>query len=67
MNRTPGIYRRYERLLAKCQEKAWITVMEAGNEDTAVKLADAYYGDAGRSAQMMKQAAKPVMLQNVDI
>ena len=67
VNRTPGIYRRYERLLAKCQEKAWITVMEAGNEDTAVKLADAYYGDAGRSAQMMKQAAKPVMLQNVDI
>lgn len=67
MPRIPGIYRRYERLVAKYGELDWVTVGEADGEAEAVMLADAFYGDAGKSAQSMKRLSKPVMLQNVEI
>ena len=65
--RIPGVFMNYVRLLEKWQEKPWVTAWAAEDEKKAVQLADAFYGDAGKSAQSMKQAAKPVMLQNVDV
>ena len=32
-----------------------------------MKVADAFYGDGGKSAQHMKEASKPVMLQSVEV
>lgn len=66
-SRLPEIYQQYEELLALWQKKQWISVMQAEEEKDAVQLADAFYGDAGISAQLMKQASKPVMLQNVEV
>ena len=41
--------------------------MEDSEKETAVRMSDAFYGDGGKSAQLMRSAAKPVMLQNVNI
>lgn len=65
--RIPDAYRGYKELLKKYCEKDWINIMEADMETDAVMLSDAYYGDAGKCAQAMKQAFKPVMLQNMEI
>lgn len=67
VTRTPEVLRKYERILDKCRRKPWYSIMAAEEEETAVQLADAFYGDAGKSAQLMKQASKPVMLQNVEV
>lgn len=65
--RIPEIFAGYVEAVAKWQECPWVTVFSAEDEEKAVQLADAFYGDAGKSAQLMKQASKPVMLQNVEI
>lgn len=65
--RVPETFRGYVQILEECQEKPWITLLGAEQEVLAVQLADAFYGDGSKSAQLMKQAEKPVMLQNVEI
>ena len=66
-SRVPETFQGYVELLEEFQSKPWVTLLRAEEEENAVQLADAFYGDAGKSAQQMKQAAKPVMLQNVEI
>ena len=41
--------------------------MGDSDKERAVKMSDAFYGDGGKSAQLMMAAKKPVMLQNVEI
>lgn len=65
--RIPEVFRQYVELLEKYRQEAWVTPMAAEQEAEAVQMADAFYGDAGKCAQLMKQASKPVMLQNVEI
>lgn len=65
--RIPEVLQGYVELLEKYQGEAWVELMAADKEGKAVLMADAFYGDAGKSAQLMRQASKPVMLQNVEI
>lgn len=67
LHRVPGILKKYENLLKKYDGKDWITIEGPLEEEKAVQMADAFYGDAGRTAQLVKQSEKPVMLQNVEI
>ena len=67
LHRVPGILKKYENLLKKYDGKDWITIEGPLEEEKAVEMADAFYGDAGRTAQLVKQSEKPVMLQNVEI
>lgn len=66
-SRVPETFRGYVRILEECQDKPWMTLLSAEKEAQAVQLADAFYGDGSKSAQLMSQAKKPVMLQNVEI
>lgn len=66
-SRVPETFQGYVELLEEFQSKPWVTLLRAEEEETAVKLADAFYGDGSKSAQLMKQEHKPVMLQNVDV
>ena len=66
-SRIPEVFHQYEELLEQWQQKPWICIKQAEEEEEAVQLADAFYGDAGKSAQLMKQESKPVMLQNVEV
>ena len=65
--RESKIYQNYSDLVRQCGDKDWISIMDASKEEEAVQLADAYYGDSGRNAQLVKQLSKPVMLQDVSI
>lgn len=67
LHRVPGILKKYENLLKKYDGKDWITIEGPLEEEKAVQMADAFYGDAGRTAQLVKQSEKPVMLQDVEI
>ena len=65
--RIPATYREYKHLVNQARDKSWITIVEAEEGTKWLAMADAYYGDAGRNAQAMRERNKPVMLQNVDI
>jgi len=65
--RVPEILREYKQAVSAAEKKDWITIMEDSEKEMAVKLSDAFYGDGGKSAQLMRSASKPVMLQNVNI
>lgn len=65
--RIPATYREYKHLVNQARDKSWITIVEAEERTKWLAMADAYYGDAGRNAQAMRERNKPVMLQNVDI
>ena len=66
-SRIPEILQGYRKILEKYQGEDWLQVESADREADTVKVADAFYGDGGKSAQHMKEASKPVMLQNVEV
>lgn len=66
-SRIPEILQGYREILQKYQGENWLQVEPANREADAVKTADAFYGDGGKSAQHMKEASKPVMLQSVEV
>lgn len=66
-SRIPEILQGYREILQKYQKEDWIRVEPADRENDTVQVADAFYGDGGKSAQHMKEASKPVMLQNVEV
>ncbi len=65
--RAPQLLKEYEQAVLDADQKAWITIMGDSDKERAVKMSDAFYGDGGKSAQLMMAAKKPVMLQNVEI
>lgn len=65
--RAPEVWKQYQQAVADASGKDWITVMEDAEKERAVKLSDAFYGDGGKSAQLMQMSSKPVMLQNIDV
>lgn len=66
-SRVPEVFAEYVQILEECQDKPWINLYAADQEPMVVQLADAFYGDGSKCAQLMKQENKPVMLQNVDV
>lgn len=66
-SRIPEILQGYREILQKYQGENWLHVESADREADTVKVADAFYGDGGKSAQHMKEASKPVMLQSVEV
>lgn len=66
-SRIPEVLQGYREILQKYQSEDWLQVEPADREADTVKVADAFYGDGGKSAQHMKEASKPVMLQSVEV
>jgi len=65
--RIPEVFEQYVELLERYRRETWVELMAAEKELSAAQMADAFYGDAGKCAQLMQQASRPVMLQNVEI
>lgn len=65
--RIPKVFAAYEKLVQSFEKNPQVSVMPMEEEEKAVQLSDAFYGDAGKTAQAMKQLSKPVMLQNVEV
>lgn len=66
-SRIPELLQGYREIIQKYQDENWLRVEPADREADTVKVADAFYGDGGKSAQHMKEASKPVMLQSVEV
>ena len=66
-SRIPEVLQGYRKILQKYQGEDWLQIEPADREADTVKVADAFYGDGGKSAQHMKEASKPVMLQSVEV
>lgn len=65
--RAPQVLHDYEQILNRVKNKSFIKIYAAEDEAFPLKVADAFYGDAGRLAQVVKQHNKPVMLANPEI
>lgn len=65
--RAPQILHDYEQILNRVKNKPYIKIYAAEDEAFPLKVTDAYYGDPGRLAQVVKQNHKPVMLANSEI
>lgn len=66
-SRDADIYYKYRELVKKYQGEEWLSISMPGDEKNLISTVDAYYGDAGRWAQLSIQNNKPVMLQDVTI
>lgn len=66
-NREPKILKEYEQLVMKYKNKTWVRFYEPSEKELPLKVADAYYGDGGRYAQVIRMNGRPVMLQDVKI
>lgn len=65
--RIPEVLQKYREILQKYQGENWLQIEPADREADTVQVADVFYGDGGKSAQHMKEASKPVMLQSVEV
>ncbi len=63
----PGVMQRYRDLLQEYREDGWGIYDDTQELERAVRMADAYYGDTGREANMCRDQKKPVMFQNTAI
>ena len=63
----PQLWKEYQEIVNTYQAEGWGIYDDTADDERAVALCDAYYGDAGDVAQRCRMAEKPVMLQAVDI
>lgn len=62
----PELYQKYCELEWEFEEKRLGIIADSLNNDMAVEVCDAYYGDASALAQGCRNHGKPVMIQNVE-
>lgn len=63
----PELYEEYQKLEEQYREEDFGIYDDSGDQDRAVMLCDAYYGDRGYMAQLCLREKKPVMLQDVNV
>lgn len=61
------LWKEYEAIVQNYQQEDWGIYAEEIDEQTAVNICDAYYGDPCKLSQAVVVAKKPVMLQNITI
>lgn len=65
--RVPEVLDAYYQIIERANQNSWVTVTDTTEQELAIKMSDAFYGDGSQIAQLMKQAGKPVMLQNIEL
>lgn len=63
----PQLWEAYEKIVEEYKREGWGIYDDTANIDRAVILCDAYYGDASSVVQLVQEAGKPVMIQNVNM
>ena len=63
----PQLWNKYQEIVKAYQVEGWGVYDDTKDDERAVMLCDAYYGDIGDLAQKCRMAGKPVMIQAVDI
>lgn len=63
----PELYKEYQKLVEQYREADFGIYDDSGDQDRAVMLCDAYYGDRSHMAQLCLREKKPVMLQDVNV
>lgn len=63
----PGVLQRYRDLMQEYRAGDWGIYDDTQELERAVRLADAYFGNTGRAANMCRDQKKPVMFQNTAI
>lgn len=63
----PGALQKYRELLQEYRDNRWGIYDDSTDIEKAVRLCDAYYGDAGSTANLCRNQGKPVMFQNVTV
>ena len=58
---------KFEKITKRYKSEGWGIYAETKTYDDLVELADAFYGDPGNMAHMMRNDKRPVMLQNIDV
>lgn len=61
----PQLWRAYGKIVEKYRQEGWGIYDDSPDLSRALKLSDAYYGDASSLVQLCQSMGKPVMLQNV--
>ena len=62
---SPDLAERYDGILAQYKAAGWGICDESEDEERAVELCDAYYGEMSENARMVNQEGKPVMVEQV--
>ena len=63
----PQLWKEYQQIVKAYQTEGVGIYDDMADDERAVALCDAYYGDNGNLAQKCRMAGKPVMIQAVDI
>lgn len=66
-NAYPQLRESYQKIVEEYESEGWGIFGDANDLDRAVMLCDAYYGDASSIVQRIRNAGKPVMLQDVNV
>lgn len=63
----PGVLQKYRDLVQEYRDAGWGIYDDTPERERAVRLCDAYYGDAGSTANMCRGQKKPVMFQDAAV
>lgn len=63
----PGVLQKYRDLLQEYKDGDWGIYDDSKDQARAVSLCDAFYGDAGSTANMCRDQKKAVLFQNVAV
>ncbi len=63
----PELLDRYNTIVKEYREAGWGIYDDTPDMEMAIKICDAYYGDADGMAHRCETLGKPVMIQNVDM
>lgn len=63
----PGVLQKYRELVQEYKDADWMIYDDTADQDRAVRLCDAFYGDMGSTANQCRDKKKPVMFQDAAI
>lgn len=63
----PKLWEEYEKIVNSYIDEKWGIYDDTPNNDRAIVLSDAYYGDASSMVTLYKETGKPIMIQDVEI
>lgn len=63
----PGVLQKYRDLVQEYRDAGWGIYDDSADQERAVCLCDAFYGDAGSTANQCRNKKKPVMFQDAAV
>ncbi len=62
----PQLYSEYEKTVRNYLKEGWGIYDDTADLNRAIRLSDAYYGDASSLVQLYQKTGRPIMIQNVN-